>query len=62
MNEQDYLKATNRAKVSMALNILRDILPGEEWGISEIEYGKIMGPLMEAEKKLFASFELVDSE
>lgn len=29
MTEQEYIQATNRAKINIALNILRDTLPDE---------------------------------
>ena len=58
MTEQDYLKATNRAKVSAAIMILRDVLPSTEYGISFAEYDSIMGLLGDAQIKLFASYEL----
>ena len=60
MNEQDYIKAGNRIKVSMALTIIRDILPGEEYGISKKEHIVLKGHLRNAEVKLFDSFELKD--
>jgi len=61
VNEQDYLKATNRAKISAAIMILRDMLPGEKYGISTDEYGSFMGPLLDAQEKLFKSYEVTES-
>ena len=62
MNEKDYICATNRVKISAALTLVRDVLPGEEWGISNEEHQKICGILRDAEVKLFASFELEDTK
>ncbi len=58
MNETDYIRATNRVKVSAALHMLRDVLPGDGFGISANELGRITRPLREAEERLFASYEL----
>ena len=57
MNEVEYIIATNRVKISMALTILRDVLPGEEYGISTKEYAKFARPLRESEVKLFSLYE-----
>ena len=58
MREIDYIKATNRVKVSAALSILRDVLPGKEYGITEKELSEIKKKLAIAEGKLFSSYEL----
>lgn len=58
MTEQDYLKATNRVKVSAALVILRDVLPGEIYGISAQELCEITSRLKRAEEQLFSSYEI----
>ncbi len=62
MTEQDYIKATNRVKISAALVICRDVLGGDEYGISEQEMQEIKCLLSNAEAKLFASFELEEGE
>ncbi len=56
MTESEYLMATNRVKVSMALAILRDVLP--DYGISSHDYGEIMSRLKHAETQLFGSYKL----
>lgn len=56
--EDDYIRSTNRVKVSLALTILRDVLPGNDYGISEAEELKIIGLLSQAQDKLFASYEV----
>jgi len=58
MTEAEYLRATNRAKVSMAMSILREVLPGDDYGITENELCEITKRLREAEDKLFASYNL----
>lgn len=58
MTEDDYLKATNRVKISMALNIMRDVLPDDAYGINHNETMVIIKALILAEKKLFASYKL----
>jgi hypothetical protein len=55
MTESDYLCATNRVKVSAAAVLIRDVLPGDDWGIGDAEHGEILRLLYEAEEKLFAS-------
>ena len=62
MNEPDYLKATNRAKVGAAIKILTDVLPGDEYGITEEEYKEFMEPLCVAQENLFKSFKLSESQ
>lgn len=60
MTEQDYIKATNRVKVSAALTILRDVLPGDDYGVSDMLMKGIIVELTGIEMDLFASFELTD--
>lgn len=63
MNEIDYIKATNRVKVSAALTILRDVLPSKDdtWGITGAALSDITHLLREAEEKLFSLVEIKDS-
>jgi len=58
MTETQYLKERNRVKVSMALVILRDVLPGDDYGITEKELSAINSRLRRLEEKLFSSYEL----
>jgi|GEM_PF-2269041 len=60
MTETEYLRATNRVKVSMALVILRDVLP--DYGITNDELTEITSRLRRAEEKLFASYELQEAQ
>jgi len=53
MTETEYIRATNRVKVSMALTILRDILVGEGYGITDAELTEITKRLSRAQDKLF---------
>jgi hypothetical protein len=62
LNESQYLKATNRVKVSMALVILRDVLPGKDYGITSDEISEIRRLLSNAEDKLFGSYSLDEKE
>ena len=62
MTEEEYIKATNRVKVSAALTIMRDVLAGDDYGISESELTDIVAPLYRAETKLFKSFKLDKSD
>ena len=56
MTETEYIRATNRVKVSMALTILRDILIGEDYGITDAELTEITKRLSQAQDKLFTSY------
>jgi hypothetical protein len=56
MKEREYIASTNRVKVSMALKILRDVLPGEEYGITDIQLSEIVSRLAVAEDNLFQSY------
>jgi hypothetical protein len=60
MKEAEYIKATNRVKISMALTILRNVLPGQgiEYGIDSNELTQIIQPLSKAEEKLFSLIEI----
>jgi len=53
MKESDYLKATNRAKVSAAKKILGDVITGDKYGITSDQYKEFMEPLCQAEERLF---------
>lgn len=63
MNEADYIKATNRVKVSMALTILRDVLPSKnlQYGIEGQELHKVMHILNKIESRLFDSYEIKET-
>ena len=60
MKESEYIKATNRVKISAALTLLRDVLTGEDYGISKDDLAKATAPLCEAEEKLFSMIEIQD--
>lgn len=62
MTEIEYLRATNRVKVSMAREILRDVLPGDDYGITDDELVEIQRLLSQAEDKLFASYKLEEGK
>ena len=60
MKEAEYIKTTNRVKVSMALTIMRDVLPGEDWGITPDELSEITRRLCSSEEKLFSLIEITE--
>jgi len=60
MKEVEYIRGTNRAKVSMAIAILRDILPGEDYIVGEEELREVVSRLKTMEERLFGSFKCVD--
>lgn len=55
MTETEYLRVTNRVKVSLALAILRDVQPGPQNGIRVDELQEITARLGDAEEKLFVA-------
>ncbi len=59
MIEKDYIIATNRVKVTFAISLMRDVLAGDEWGISEKQKARIMRPMCDAESRLFAETKIV---
>jgi hypothetical protein len=62
MTEAEYLCATNRAKVSAALVIMRDVLPGPEYGIDDEYTNEIIMLLETAENILWGSYSLEPEE
>ena len=58
MNEREYIVATNRVKISMALTILRDVLPGYSYGITQSELSGLKASMRHAEEKLFSVTEI----
>lgn len=53
MTEQEYIIVTNRVKVKAALELMCDVTPGSEYGISQSKYEQILTRLVSAEKRLF---------
>lgn len=62
MTEKQYIVATNRVKVSMALMILRDVLPGDDYGITTNEINQIRKPLTLIEARMFGATEIEQEE
>ena len=58
MTETEYIIATNRVKVSIALSIMRDVLAGEKYGISKKDCQEIASRLSAAQDRLFALVEI----
>lgn len=44
----------------MALGILRDILPGKDYGVKEEEFKEVIAQLSKLERSLFKSYDLSD--
>ena len=61
MRESEYIIATNRSKICIAFDILKDVLPGDEYGITEKDLRKIIIPLSRIRDNLF-KIELIDEE
>ncbi|HET8706571.1 MAG TPA: hypothetical protein VFM46_09745 [Pseudomonadales bacterium] len=58
MTEAEYIIATNRAKVSIALHALRDVLAGSDWGVDKDEITKVLQSLYSIEQHLFSLLKL----
>jgi len=58
VKEDDYIIATNRVKVTEAINLLRETLSGEKWGISDKAKSDMIGKLCAIEDKLFSMIEI----
>ena len=56
MTEKEYVIAANRVRVSNALQILRDVMTGSEYGISSRKLAEITQKLAKAETTLFALY------
>ena len=58
MTEAEYIKATNLTKIRMIKVILRDVMYGDEYAVSETDYDYMDRSLAKMESKLNDSFEL----
>lgn len=58
LKENEYIIITNRVKVSAALTILRDVLSGDDYGITDKQLSEITTNLRTTEEKLFSLIEL----
>ncbi len=59
MKESEYIIATNRAKISLALSALTGVLAGDGYGVSRDEIKDIIKGLYSIESRLF---DLIDTE
>ena len=58
MTESEYITVANRVKVSAALTIMRDVLAGDDWGISDQCLAEIVSGLDKANDALFAAINI----
>lgn len=58
MKEEDYVLVTNKTKISSARKILSDVLPGDEYGIDEKEFRRVVSFLYSTEEKLLQACDL----
>ena len=52
MTEAEYLITANKAKICAAMDLVRDVLPGDKWGVSKQERGEIMDLLYVCRNRL----------
>ena len=62
MTEEQYICASNRVKVTHAKNLIKDVLPGENYGISENVHKTLLKALSTCERVLFDSYEITNEE
>ena len=53
MTETEYIIATNRVKVSMAIHAMRDTLAGDGYGIEDADRADVLNKLYSLEERLF---------
>lgn len=61
MKEIEYIKITNRTKISSGIAVLRGAVVGKEYGIPPAEWTKILTSLCKIEENLLEEV-LVDTE
>ena len=59
MKEKEYIIATNRVKITSAINSLRDVLPGDDYGIPYDDFSLTVGKLRQIEDRLFTMVDVV---
>jgi len=62
MEEIEYMRATNRAKVTMARHILTDVMQGDDYAVDVPDYRECMRLLGEMEIRLFSSYIVIESK
>lgn len=58
MTEDEYVIATNRVRITLAIGLLRDTLPGENFGVDDTDRSDIMVKLCAMEEKLFSMIDI----
>ena len=58
-DETEYVQITNHTKISIALTILREVLPGEDFMIDEEKFREICSQLQTINKQLSDSYEVL---
>jgi hypothetical protein len=53
MTEQEYIKATNLAKMRMIAMIMKYIMDGEEYGVDEKTYKEAYSSILDMQERLF---------
>lgn len=62
MTEQEYLDVSNRVRVSTAIRVLSEIVPGSSKPIESKELRALLKKLSEWEEKLFEGIETQEDE
>lgn len=60
MTEAEYIRATNRAKLFAAEKIIRDILAGTDYGVSEEDKATLINIIMD--QRLMTHYDEIDPE
>lgn len=53
MTEDEYIIVSNKTAVTSAIDCLRHVLGGDNWGVSDEEVSKVMGGLYDMKDNLF---------
>ena len=53
MTELEYIKATNQAKATIAVNAIRDIMAGDRYGVDAGKYSQAYELMCEIQQGLF---------
>ena len=62
MSEYEYMLVTDRVRISNALAILRDVLAGSDYSITQKEKSEVMCLLYKFEDRMFKEIENLEIE
>lgn len=60
MTEQEYITTTNLAKIKIVVDTLKDVMEGEEYGVSTSKYKTALVRLVSIQASLFKAASIDD--